>query len=83
MLGKFSSFVSYWKCLEVYLVKRFPSNKLPMFGMVFTYFTFFYFYSRFRSSREYLMNMKCLPGNENTWNFTEVEEVKKKGCRSF
>jgi hypothetical protein len=41
MIGKLGSLLSYWKCLEVYTLKRFPSNKLPMFGMIFTYFGLF------------------------------------------
>lgn len=46
MFGKLSSFVSYWKVLEVYTLKRFPSNKLPVFGMVFTYLSLYYFIHR-------------------------------------
>ncbi len=42
MFGKLSSLLSYWKVLEVYTLKRFPSNKLPVFGMVFTYLTLYY-----------------------------------------
>ena len=38
MLGKLSSLLSYWKVLEVYTLKRFPSNKVPLFGMVLTNF---------------------------------------------
>ncbi len=46
MFGKLSSLVSYWKVLEVYLLKRFPSNKLPIFGMTFTYLTIYLAYKQ-------------------------------------
>jgi hypothetical protein len=38
MFGKLSSIVNYMKCLEVYTVKRYPSTKLPLIGLVTTYF---------------------------------------------
>ena len=69
MLGKLSSLLSYWKVLEVYVCKRFPSNKLPVFGMVFTYFAFAYLYSRFR----YTLHLSnCSQESNNNWNFNKL-----------
>lgn len=43
MLGKVASVASYFKCLEVYIIKRYPGAKLPLWAMVATYcFTYFY-----------------------------------------
>lgn len=33
MFGKISCFMSYMKIWDVYIVKRFPSNKLSLWGM--------------------------------------------------
>ncbi len=59
MFGKLSSFVSYWKVLEVYTLKRFPSNKLPVFGMVFTYLSLYYFVHRqYRDNVTHMLKQK-------------------------
>jgi hypothetical protein len=46
MLGKLSSFLSYFKVLEVYVIKRFPSNKAPLFGMIVTYMGVYFIFTR-------------------------------------
>lgn len=60
MLGKTSSLISYIKNLEVYVIKRYPSNKLPMFGIIFTYLTAFYILNRMSLTMKinYLKNMR-------------------------
>jgi hypothetical protein len=37
MFGKLSVFVNYIRVFDVYIVKRFPSNKLPVAGLIMTY----------------------------------------------
>ncbi len=75
MLGKLSSLVSYWKVLEVYTLKRFPSNKLPLFGMVSTYLLIAYmFHSTIRDARlEQLRTKRTLSQEkkikDNQWSF--------------
>jgi hypothetical protein len=73
MLGKISSLLSYWKVLEVYTLKRFPSSKLPLFGMVSTYLFLYYNFnsinrqnsiSILKKEREALEN-RCL----SEWTF--------------
>ena len=41
MFGKIAALISYTKNLEVYLIKRFPSTKIPVAGMMFTYLASF------------------------------------------
>jgi hypothetical protein len=47
MFGKLTSALSWWKCLEVYTVKRYPGAKLPLWGMVGSYLALYYLLSRF------------------------------------
>ena len=74
MLGKLSLFINYLKVFEVYIVKRFPSTKLPMIGMVFTYFAAFHFmktYMRIPILQLYYRN-DLIEKNKNKlgkWNF--------------
>lgn len=75
MLGKLSSLVSYWKVLEVYLCKRFPSNKLPVFGMVFTYMAFYMLATRWRILKQFYLQQEGLDYSENSWNFN-IQEAK-------
>ncbi len=37
MFGKLSTIVSYQKIWDVYIIKRFPSNKLSIWGMILSY----------------------------------------------
>jgi hypothetical protein len=39
MFGKISSILYYFKVFDVYIVKRFPTNKLPLAGLIATYFS--------------------------------------------
>jgi hypothetical protein len=34
MFGKLIAITSHWKSLEVYMVKRYPTAKLPIAGMI-------------------------------------------------
>ena len=77
MFGKLASLVSYWKVLEVYTLKRFPSNKLPLFGMVFTYLSLYYILYRqnrdsktimLKSQREVLENKSLAD-----WSFNDTK----------
>ena len=77
MFGKLASLVSYWKVLEVYTLKRFPSNKLPLFGMVFTYLSLYYILHRqnrdsktamLKSQREVLENKSLAD-----WSFNDTK----------
>lgn len=74
MFGKISILLTYPKVLDVYIVKRFPSNKLPMTGLVFAYFAAFLFiktYSRetITDSLDYLNCSKCDKRELGKWEF--------------
>jgi hypothetical protein len=81
MFGKLASLVSYWKVLEVYTLKRFPSNKLPVFGMVFTYLSLYYFIHRQYRDNKTLMLKQQREKLENRsladWSFNNT-----KNCNS-
>ncbi len=81
MLGKLSSLVSYWKVLEVYTLKRFPSNKLPMFGMVFTYLWLTYtFYATMRDNRTAQLKLQRIKRESRSlqeWAFNDSAEACK------
>jgi hypothetical protein len=47
MFGKLASVLAYFKALEVYVVKRYPTAKLPIWGMVFTYAGIYFLASRY------------------------------------
>jgi hypothetical protein len=73
MLGKLTTFVTYWKCLEVYIIKRFPSTKIPVMGMVVTYLTLYFMYRRWKLSNQIIAlqhyrkdNEARLRGNNNS-----------------
>ncbi len=55
MFGKFSPFLTYLKVFDVYIVKRFPSNKLPMLGLIFTYFACYHIFKTY--SRDSLLTI--------------------------
>jgi len=80
MLGKLSSLVSYWKVLEVYTLKRFPSNKLPIFGMVFTYISLYYMlHKQVRDGKTTSMKRERLERENKScqeWKFNTVSERK-------
>lgn len=46
MFGKLSCIVSYMKIWDVYIVKRFPSNKLSIWGMILSYSIIAYMFNR-------------------------------------
>jgi len=46
MFGKISAILFYLKNFEVYLIKRFPSTKVSVTGMTFTYLTTLYLLNR-------------------------------------
>jgi hypothetical protein len=77
MFGKLASLVSYWKVLEVYTLKRFPSNKLPVFGMVFTYLSLSYILHRqFRDDKTRMLkrNRETLENKSLAdWSFNDTQ----------
>ena len=36
MLGKFTTILSFVQSLKIYLIRRYPSNKLPLTGIIFS-----------------------------------------------
>lgn len=42
MFGKVSALVNYMKIWDVYIVKRFPSNRISLWGMGFSYFLLYW-----------------------------------------
>ncbi len=46
MFGKLSALVSYMKIWDVYIIKRFPSNKLSIWGMILSYSMIAYMINR-------------------------------------
>ena len=77
MFGKISSVINYFKVFDVYIVKRFPTNKIPLAGLIATYFTTYLFIRiYFRDSLANFPNFKSLlmKKNQNTtgqWLFTK------------
>ncbi len=65
MFGKISSIVFYIKNFEVYLIKRFPSTKVSVSGMVVTYLAAFYLLSRW-SLIHRTNNLRKIRENQNT-----------------
>lgn len=46
MFGKLAAITSYMKIWDVYLIKRFPSNKLSIWGMMLSYSLCAWFFTR-------------------------------------
>jgi hypothetical protein len=74
MLGKVSILLNYFKALEVYIVKRYPTNKIPLAGLVTTYFLTLMFwrtYSRpfFLNDMPYLLGLKKEAQKVGQWKF--------------
>jgi hypothetical protein len=65
MFGKIAAIVSYLKNLEVYLIKRFPSTKVSVPGMMLTYLATFYLISRW-SLIHRTNNLRSIRQNKNT-----------------
>ncbi len=74
MFGKLSPFLTYLKVFDVYIVKRFPSNKLPIIGMIFTYFAFYQFLKTYTRASVLTIAYRKEINNKNQerlgrWNF--------------
>lgn len=70
MLGKLINFINYWKALEVYIIKRFPSNKIPVFGTVATYLGLYYLFNRWELTRRTQILRQMRENSEcKSWNW--------------
>jgi hypothetical protein len=69
MFGKLSLFINYLKVFEVYTVKRFPTNKLPLAGLITAYFSMMMFIRTY--SREFVVKdlYRCDKGKKGNWKF--------------
>lgn len=65
MFGKIAALISYTKNLEVYLIKRFPSTKIPVAGMIFTYLATFYLINRWALMHR-TSNLRYIRENQST-----------------
>lgn len=46
MLGKLFGYLSFLQSLSVYQIKRYPTNKISIGGMILTYLATYYFIER-------------------------------------
>jgi hypothetical protein len=46
MFGKLSAFINYMKIWDVYLVKRFPSNRMSLWGVGLSYMIIYFTFQR-------------------------------------
>jgi hypothetical protein len=67
MFGKLSAIANYQKIWDVYIVKRFPSNRISMWGMGFSYLVALWFAQRMLiSHREKSLKRLRLQG-KSSW----------------
>jgi hypothetical protein len=48
MFGKLFGYLSYLQSLSVYQIKRYPTNKISIGGMILTYLSAYYLFTRLR-----------------------------------
>lgn len=53
MFGKISTLINYMKIWDVYIVKRFPSAKISLWGMGFSYLAIYFAMQRMILSHRY------------------------------
>ena len=74
MFGKISAIVNYQKIWDVYIVKRFPSNRISVWGMAFSYSLAFWMMHRMltlhRSNS--LKRLRCM--DKATWTKCPVSK---------
>jgi len=67
MFGKLSTIVSYMKIWDVYIIKRFPSNKLSIWGMLLSYSMIAWFLNKCLINHRTRSLQKLRQMNKSEW----------------
>jgi len=76
MFGKISAILNYMKIWDVYIIKRFPSNRISLWGMGFSYLVIFWAMKRFMLFRREnsLKNFRSI--DKSKWSNSEIRKFR-------
>ena len=59
MLGKIFGYTAFLQSLAVYQIKRYPTNKIPIGGLILTYLSTYYMITRITLNKRIKRSRHC------------------------